>query len=500
MKNLLIYIFTLLLVAFSLVVKASLMYGFDDGPVGSATLTVHFPGLADDQNLHLYYNNKPMAALDKKDGTITLKKRIDGVYKFRIPVATTCYILLSKVTDDELAHDQVGQFVLRSHNFLNRGDNISLYIRPPNNRNSNFAREGCLTFSGKGALKLTVWNRIDSLMHAYKEIHPLYLDGNYLADNTQNRQIKLAFEYIRTHEKQLGQADFQRLLNNAIYDRKLAISTSVRHAAKSVDPEIRSHFINAYLNDTQYEELPAADSILANCIEFLDLTIARAGIKSVINSDRKENADDLYRELKKSTPPQWRDAVLARFFKQKNHLIKDFSNIYQDAVSTIRDQNALQNIQNYANRVSGVTAYDFELPDINGKKVKLSDLKDKVVFIDFWYTGCLACKQYFQYTLKEVEHLFAGNPNIIFVTISIDKNKEDWMKSVQNETYALRDGLNLYTEGLGSKHPAVKYYNVSAYPQLMVLTRDHRTFSFDSDVLRDKEKLIGVLQQALAER
>jgi hypothetical protein len=42
-------------------------------------------------------------------------------------------------------------------------------------------------------------------------------------------------------------------------------------------------------------------------------------------------------------------------------------------------------------KVMGKPAADFETTDIDGKKVKLSDLRGKVVVLDFWYRGCGWC-------------------------------------------------------------------------------------------------------------
>ncbi|MBI5777245.1 MAG: redoxin domain-containing protein, partial [Nitrospirae bacterium] len=41
----------------------------------------------------------------------------------------------------------------------------------------------------------------------------------------------------------------------------------------------------------------------------------------------------------------------------------------------------------------GKVAPDFSLVDLNDKEVRLSDLRGKVVFLNFWATWCKPCKE-----------------------------------------------------------------------------------------------------------
>ena len=47
-------------------------------------------------------------------------------------------------------------------------------------------------------------------------------------------------------------------------------------------------------------------------------------------------------------------------------------------------------------KISGKYAYNFNLPDTLSKRVQLSEFKGKVVFIDFWYTGCTNCVEFYK--------------------------------------------------------------------------------------------------------
>lgn len=111
----------------------------------------------------------------------------------------------------------------------------------------------------------------------------------------------------------------------------------------------------------------------------------------------------------------------------------------------------------------GKPAPSFSLTDVNGKELSLSNLKGKIVFMDFWFTGCTGCVKMTE-VLKKVERAFDKNPNIEFLSISIDKSRSQWINSIEKKKYTTGAAKNLYTSGLGRNHEIIKKYNINSFP------------------------------------
>lgn len=77
----------------------------------------------------------------------------------------------------------------------------------------------------------------------------------------------------------------------------------------------------------------------------------------------------------------------------------------------------------------GKPAPDFTGVTLDGKKIALSDLKGKVVYMDVWATWCGPCKTEFPHS-KTVKKSFEGNENVVFLYLSIDQNIDAWKKMV----------------------------------------------------------------------
>jgi thiol-disulfide isomerase/thioredoxin len=81
----------------------------------------------------------------------------------------------------------------------------------------------------------------------------------------------------------------------------------------------------------------------------------------------------------------------------------------------------------------GQPAPAFSLPDIDGKELALVDLAGKYVYIDFWATWCGPCRAEFPHYRQLVQD-YKGR-NVVFMSISVDKDKEAWKKMVEEEAF-----------------------------------------------------------------
>ena len=71
----------------------------------------------------------------------------------------------------------------------------------------------------------------------------------------------------------------------------------------------------------------------------------------------------------------------------------------------------------------GSRAPDFALPTLDGGTVRLSDLRGKIVFVNFWATWCAPCKDEMP-SMEKLYRRFQGR-EFAMLAVSIDEGGED---------------------------------------------------------------------------
>jgi thiol-disulfide isomerase/thioredoxin len=136
--------------------------------------------------------------------------------------------------------------------------------------------------------------------------------------------------------------------------------------------------------------------------------------------------------------------------------------------------------------------YVFDLPTIDGGRVRSADLKGKVVIVDFWATWCKPCMA----ELPQVQKLadLHAKDGLVVVGVTFDEDAAPAAQAMQDRGLAWPQVLAEHTNGKGERNYWHEVTGVTAIPRLFVIDR--------TGVLRDDDWSthdVGLIERLLAE-
>lgn len=104
---------------------------------------------------------------------------------------------------------------------------------------------------------------------------------------------------------------------------------------------------------------------------------------------------------------------------------------------------------------------DFELTDSDGNIVKLSEVNDKLVLIDFWATWCTPCKKALPH-LSNLQTKFDGDLIVLAINIDKPRHKEKAKAYVKSNGY-------VFTHLFDPEQMTMKMFNVTNPPRTILV-------------------------------
>ncbi|MEJ2884627.1 TlpA family protein disulfide reductase [Pedobacter sp. GR22-6] len=366
-------------------------------------------------------------------------------------------------------------------------------------------------FSGKGSEKLQCQSEM------YK--HQFTFD-NTSKDLINSRQFKKHIAYINAKADSVLKIriatvnGYSTKLPKDILEVLLANCYGLRYFSwfwsqflVSDDPEQ----VLAFLESEEFQQAPTSmisrvppEFIIASP-NYCDYLFEKIKMESVVfDADGKvdkspEHRKRVFQRIKTNYTGIIRDKLLTMFFLCYKKL--PHTDDYMDEALGIVTKTDYRHILLELERKygKGIPFHPFALADEQGKVYTLKDFESDIVILDFWYTGCINCVKLAKIMTPVVDR-FKTNPYVKFVSISIDKDKTTWIKSIKEGKYTHPSSINLYAGGKGSDtgsiNPLIAAYGIQGYPTVFILNKGKM---YEATPPSDNPtQMINLIQEALS--
>jgi thiol-disulfide isomerase/thioredoxin len=371
--------------------------------------------------------------------------------------------------------------------FLSPGDSVNLNADYSNIDNS-------LTYTGIGAdnnnlifeLKKSTPKTNPEIIYALDEVNFSKFNDSLLDARTkllsdksaQNEKITKEFVEIQ------GKLNFYRWANNY-----LLYETYHAYYAKLEDFKTSDKF-NDYLKKVNLNDTVLI--LTSTYSQFLSAYFQLKAQDEIEKDTSKYNSSLRYLNLmldlyaKEITEPKILEFLTfntlfdeVRFSGTKNAKDK-----IEKFISETKNQNYISKlnaeIEKWKKCEPGKQLNDYKFNDINGNEVAFSSFVGKLIYIDVWATWCGPCKTEIP-LLKELEKKYK-NDKIVFVSVSIDEDKEAWERMVKNDKL---QGVQVWAESW--KNELCSDFNISGIPRFILI--DAKGLIIDPDAERPSGKI-----------
>jgi len=290
---------------------------------------------------------------------------------------------------------------------------------------------------------------------------------------------KIELEFLQNYQGEIPNSfrdaeEMQISYDAALYKASFPLYNQAMNIIKSPMPDDFYSFVNDLkLNNTSAIPIDSYFSFLTN---YFWRDIDQNKLKSLRGKKRvlylkNHLVDKAIEELR----TEIKDYFLAHHITD---LIKYYNKIELDSIAKewninsskkliteIIDQKALSNeVYQVESKVE-----DFEMYKSNGNKVKISDFKEKIVYLNFWATWCKPCIANIPQLNSTIKD-YQKEENIVFINLAVESDREKWIESIKKYNI---EGLNLFIPEENKYEQIRAKFGITGVPHYVILGKDN---------------------------
>ncbi len=454
-------------------------------------IDVDYLQAAPGDSLILMLENNFYYASENHNLGLYVAKGVNRRFKFVVPVKQACgYLSISKSRTFTYKGKQTNKRITNSF-FWEKGDSVSMNI---SNKESYAGIYSTCSFSGRGSEKYTTRYKIDSTISDLIAIlkPSLYAENGDKAEG--HDQASEGLKILQPYASNLSSLSYHVLKADVVFNNNASSFNALKMQYDSIKamPDLRNKFIEGYKSAYFTSEVASDTPFLAQSKNYLEYEYNKCKAYVYFNNE-EFNPDSLYKIIKDKNTGIVRDKLISMFFiRSRKSAHQDI--LYEDAKTFMKDSISLVVLNDLIQNAAGMKMIDFDLPTYAGKRIKLSDLKGKVVLMDFWFNGCGGCALFYQKTLSKIEKLYKNNSKVAFVSVCADIDKKYLYNGIKSGLYTSKEALNVYTEGKGYRHPVFLKYKMTSLPFVVLLDKNGIIKLLNAETLYQYDSLLAAIK------